>query len=71
MKQVFEGSLGELSSKNSMVLTCGGVYIPHPESQRTMIDILVTPNNREPVKVMMGPLRRNTLLEMLIKGSMN
>ena len=71
MKQVFEGSLGELSSKNPIVLTCGGVYIPHPESQRMMIDILVTPNHREPVKVMMGPMRRNALHEMLIKGSMN
>ncbi len=71
LKQVFEGSVGELSSKNPLVLSCGGVYIPHPESRRCMIEILVTPNKNEPVKVMTGAAPKNGLSKMLIKGSMN
>jgi hypothetical protein len=72
MRQVFEGSRGELSSKHPMVVSCGGIYIPHPEAQRNALyHILVTPNHSEPVKVMTGVSPRNALHDLLSKESMN
>lgn len=72
LKQVFEESPGELSSKDPIVVSCGGIYIPHPESRRRVLQhVLVTPNNKEPVKVMNGAAPRNTLREILAKESMN
>lgn len=72
MKKVFEESPGELSSQNPKVLSCGGIYIPHPEAHRRLLQhILVTPNNKEPVKVMTGARPRDVLREMLIRESMN
>jgi len=72
IKQVFEESRGELSSQNPMVFSCGGIYIPHPESRSRVIqDVLVTPNDKEPVKVMTGATRRNALHRMLLKESLN
>jgi hypothetical protein len=72
LKQVFEESPGELSSKNPMVLSCGGIYIPHPESRAICIEhILVTPNHKEPVKVLKSNARRNALIEVMSKCSMN
>ncbi len=72
MRQVFEESRGELSSQNPMVLSCGGIYIPHPEAQsRILQEIIVTGNNKEPVKVIAGAARRNSLSSLLAKGAMN
>lgn len=72
LKQVFEGSPGELSSKHPMVLSCGGIYIPHPESRAICIEhVLVTANNREPVKVMKSNARKNSLVELMARGSKN
>ena len=72
MRQVFEESRGELSSKNPLVFSCGGIYIPHPESRARLIQqIIVTPNNKEPVKVMTGFTPRNVLSTLLAKGAMN
>ncbi len=72
IRQVFEESRGELSSKNPMVLSCGGVYIPHPgTSNRILQQILVTPNDKEPVKVMTHVPRRNVLHQLIAKESMN
>lgn len=72
MRQVFEESRGELSSHNPMVFSCGGIYIPHPEAQsRALQEIIVTGNHKEPVKVIAGAVRRNTLTSLLAKGAMN
>jgi len=72
LRQVFEESPGELSSKSPAVLSCGGIYIPHPEPRMSRIQhILVTPNTNEPVKVLTGDTSRNALMELLEKGSMN
>ncbi len=55
-----------------MVLSCGGIYIPHPEAQsRILQEIIVTGNNKEPVKVIAGAARRNSLSSLLAKGAMN
>lgn len=72
IREVFEESRGELSSKNPKVLSCGGVYIPRPEAGgRFLQQILVTPNDKEPVKVMTPVPRRNALHQLLAKESMN
>ena len=72
IRQVFEESRGELSSKNPLVLSCGGIYIPHPGAGgRILQHILVTPNDKEPVKVMTHVAHRNALHQLIAKESMN
>jgi hypothetical protein len=74
--QIFEKALreswGELSSVNPVILSCGGIYIPHQgEARRISYHILTTPNEMEPVKVVTGIKPRNILLKVLAKESMN
>ena len=72
IRQVFEESEGELSSRSPMVMSCGGVYIPHSSAHNRMLQqVLVTPNNREPVKIMTDAPRRHILRQLVAKESMN
>jgi len=65
-------SWGELSSINPVVLSCGGIYIPHQgEVRRISYHILTTPNETEPVKVITGIRPRNILQMVLAKESLN
>lgn len=72
LQRVTEGRLGGLSSVNPVVLSCGGIYIPHQGAQQRIIyHILTTANENSPVKVVTGIKPRNILHELLSKESMN
>jgi len=65
-------SWGELSLMNPVVLSCGGIYIPHQgDVRRISYHILTMPNETEPVKVFTGIRPRNILMKVLAKESMN
>lgn len=58
--------------KNPTVLSCGGIYIPRRDiDDRILYQIITTPNQNEPVKVVTGARPRNALNEVLLKESMN
>lgn len=72
LKRMIEGRLGDLSFVNPVVLSCGGIYIPHQgHTQRIIYHILTTANESLPVKVVTGIKPRNALHKVLIKESMN
>lgn len=72
LQKAFQESWGELSSANPVVLSCGGIYIPHQgDAQRIYYHILTTPNADMPVKVVTGARPRNILQQVLAKESMN
>lgn len=72
LQETLQESWGELSSVNPVVLSCGGIYIPHNgDVQRIYYHILTTPNETTPVKVVTGARPRNTLQKVLAKESMN
>lgn len=72
IRQVFEESEGELSSRSPLVMSCGGIYIPHSSVHNRMLQqILVTPNEKEPVKIMTQAPQRNILKHLMARESMN
>ena len=72
LDKAFRESWGELSSLNPVVLSCGGIYIPHQgEVRRISYHILTTPNETEPVKVVTGIRPYNILQKVLAKESLN
>ena len=72
LDKVLTESWGELSHVNPVVLSCGGIYIPHQnEAQRIYYHILTTPNEEMPVKVITGVRPRNILQQVLARESMN
>lgn len=73
MEDILGASPDELSEKNPVVLSCGGIFIPQKERmQRNMgYQILMTPSETEPVKVVSG-LRTSTILQrVMMKESQN
>lgn len=72
LQKVFEGSFGGLSSMNPVVLSCGGIYIPHQgHVQRIIYHIITTANRETPVKVITGIKPRNILQQVMSRESMN
>lgn len=72
--QAFEGGVGDLSSKNPMVLSCGGIYVPHNRRrsfERPLWHILNLADEKRPVKVVSGNLLKSALAEILAKEGMN
>lgn len=73
LNAVKEENQGMLLRKDPMVLSCGGIYLPHGKhaAHRITYHILVTSNEAEPVKVMMGARPRDALHETALKESKN
>ena len=63
----------ELSKQDPVVLSCGGIFIPQKERMQRSAgyQILTTPNEGEPVKVVSG-LKTSTILQrVMLKESQN
>jgi len=61
-------------SKNPMVLSCGGIFIPRPRSpgqHDEIYKILNVANTKGPTKIVSGSIPKNLLQEVLHKESMN
>lgn len=74
VRQSFEESPGELSSKNPMVLSCGGIYIPYNKRRqlaRPLWNILNLADDRGTSKVVSSALPASPLAEIIKKESMN
>ena len=74
MQQAFEETPGELSSKNPMVLSCGGIYIPYNKRKsmdRPLWKVLNLADNERLSKVVSSSLPKSPLAEILDKESMN
>ena len=74
VQQTLEEGSGELSSKNPMVLSCGGIYIPYHKRRqlnRPLWEVLNLPDEKNPVKVVTSDLPKSPLAEMLDKENLN
>lgn len=74
VSDAFEESPGELSSRNPMVLSCGGIYIPYKKYSnfsRPLWQVLNLANENEPVKVVSSNIPKSPLTEILEKESKN
>lgn len=72
LQKMLEGRFKALSSMSPVVLSCGGIYIPHQgRTQRIIYHIITTANEDTPVKVVTGIRPRNILQKVLLKESMN
>jgi len=72
--QAYEESPGELSSKNPMILSCGGIYIPYNRRKienRKLWHIINTADENSPSKVVCEGLPQSPLAEILNKESLN
>lgn len=61
----------DMVCKNSTVLSCGGIYIPHRGDRRILRQIITTHKKDEPVKLVASAGSRNFLYEVLMKESLN
>ncbi len=74
VQQALEESPGELSSKNPMVLSCGGIYIPYHKRRRMdrpLWEILNLADENNPVKLVTSDLPKSPLAEILEKENLN
>lgn len=74
VEQAQEQSLDQFSTKQPMVLSCGGIFIPRKPTDPpndALYEILNVANSKEPTKVVTGSIPRNILQEVLHKESMN
>lgn len=74
VQSAFEESPGELSSKNPMVLSCGGIYIPRSKRGRLaapLWKIINLADTKNPTKVVSSALPKSPLSEILKKESLN
>lgn len=73
VQEVLTKDPNELSTKNPMVLSCGGVYIPRRGQQIINREhhILTMPNAAEPIKIVAGLKPHNVLHEVMQKESLN
>jgi len=73
LKEVMDQDSKELSTKNPLILSCGGIYIPyaHQKAKHLLYHILTTPNDQAPVKVVAGRKPQNVLYLVKQKESMN
>ena len=73
LEEILDASPNELSEKNPVVLSCGGIFIPQRERMQRNVgyQILHMPSDREPVKVVSG-IRTSTILQrVMLKESQN
>ena len=59
------------AERNSAVLSCGGIYIPHRGRSRSFHEIINTPGSEDAVKIISDSGARNIIRELMIKGSLN
>ena len=73
LKQILDDDAASLSSKNPMVLSCGGIFIPQRERSAKVSPhhILTTLNKELPVKVVSGTRPKNILQALMDKESQN
>ncbi len=73
VESAVEGTMGDVSSRNPMVLSCGGIFVPRPKyaNPDTLYQILNIANSDEPTKIVSGSVPQNILQEVLHKESMN
>lgn len=73
IKQVLQGDPRDLCQLDPLVVSCGGMYIPHRVKKPTGLwyHILTTSNETEPVKVVTGARPQTVLQKMWTKESMN
>jgi len=74
VEQTVEPGPMNLESKNPMVLSCGGIFIPRPRPlgpKDEIYKILNIANEKEPTKVVAVSFPMNLLQEVLHKESMN
>ena len=72
LERILKGSFGGLSSVEHMVLSCGGIYIPHKnETQKVIYHIITTSDEKMPVKVVTGVRPKNILHLLQRKESLN
>lgn len=73
--QTFEEGPGELSSKNPMVLSCGGIYIPQRKrshlEHKILWQIINLPDMEHPTKIVSSGLPKSPLAEIIQKESLN
>ena len=72
--QAFEESSGELSSKNPIVLSCGGIYIPYPRRKRLnhpLWKVLNLASEKNPTKVVSPDMPKSPLALIMEKESLN
>jgi len=71
-KRVLASSSEEFDHRNSAVLSCGGIYIPHRGDPKVrLMSILTTARKDEPVKLVSQSKPRNALFEVLMKENLN
>lgn len=73
-EQVAEVEIGELSTRNPTVLSCGGIYIPRPRplgAKDEFYKIINIANSQEPAKVVSGSIPMSILQTVLHKETMN
>jgi hypothetical protein len=74
VEQASEARLEGETGKNPTVLSCGGIFIPRPKPMGPndeIYKILNVANQKEPTKVVCGPMTLNLLQDVLHKESMN
>lgn len=74
IREAMEEGSGELSSKNPMVLSCGGVYIPQNRRRRfdqPLWKILNIADCDNPTKVVASGLPKSPLTRLLEKENLN
>ena len=74
VQQTYEESAGELSSKNPMVLSCGGMYIPHEKrkgADMPLWEVISTPDSENPSKVVSSGMPKSPLAAILDKEHLN
>ena len=73
LRELYERDPKELSQKNPMVLSCGGIYIPRKNRKSPKFEhhLLTTPNDSEPTKVVSGIRPKNILKAVMDKEDLN
>lgn len=61
----------EGASDSPVVLSCGGIFIPHPRNRPIQYQMIHTANEESPAKVVSGVVPMNMLNLVLAKESMN
>jgi len=72
-RQLLSKHGGAAQQQHPSVLSCGGIFIPRKcrERKGILCEILITPNQDEPVKLVTGAKSRSILSQVLIKESLN
>ena len=73
LNEISQQGVAEVQERSPMVLSCGGIYIPHTkrDARQWQAEVLTTSNENEPVKVFSAVRPRNVLYDMLLRESLN